>query len=197
MEPAQRVSRFTRAVSCAVLILCSAPILSPTISVGQHLRAARGRHGHRTMPPHKHIHRRHSRVRRGTPSPSTPATTSPQPAPSSEPSPPGAPYVVPCGPPTVPSNIPTGDGWIVGGVHVDGGPAPGEDVCSGGPVVVTDSTGTTVASATTAEGQSYVFILPSGNYSISERTSYGSSAPTAFTIVEGHQTSADVIWNAP
>lgn len=36
---------------------------------------------------------------------------------------------VPCSPPTPPSRVPSGDGWITGGVYGEGGAFPGVDAC--------------------------------------------------------------------
>ncbi len=61
-----------------------------------------------------------------------------------------------------------GDGAIVGGVYVNGGPAPGIHDCSGGTVNVLDPAGSVVASQTVSEKQSYVFELPPGSYELRE-----------------------------
>ena len=51
-------------------------------------------------------------------------------------------------PPPIAQNIPAGDGWIVGGAYIEGGPAPGMYGCVAQPYTVTarDGSGTVVAS---------------------------------------------------
>jgi|GEM_PF-6988548 len=68
-----------------------------------------------------------------------------------------------------------GEGAIIGGVYIDGGPAPGVHACSEGTgtvVEVLNSSGAVLASQTVSEKQSYVFQLPPGSYTLRTQANY-------------------------
>lgn len=96
-----------------------------------------------------------------------------------------------CPEPSPPVNVPPGDGWIVGGVYLSGGPAPGIFACYSGSTTVTviDETGATVATEQLAGQQSYAFVLAPGRYTlefdscISEPAVVSAGAPTKANTV--------------
>lgn len=100
----------------------------------------------------------------GTGSTPTPPIASP-PDPASEPPTREReqPYVVPCSPPVLPALEP-GMGVVTGSFHLVGGPAPGEDVCTGATVTVTTLKGETVGTAQVHSPESYAIAVPAGTY---------------------------------
>lgn len=95
-----------------------------------------------------------------------------------------------CGEPTTPVLSP-GDGAIVGGVYIDGGPAPGVHECQAAATVVNvlDSGGAVVASQTVADDQSYAFQLPPGSYELRSAGSFGCTGQAV--VKAGQVTHAD------
>jgi len=100
----------------------------------------------------------------------------------------------PCRAPVPPGVVPAGDGWITGGVYIEGGPAPGVDECqsSSSTVTVTDAAGAVVASATVPGGASYTFVVAPGSYTLSTGFCRGSA-----TVVAGAATIADTVCAVP
>jgi Ni/Co efflux regulator RcnB len=186
------------AVAVFSFALASSASSSPSRNLEQH-RHPMAKHGGRHRK--RHDRRHHSKHRKsGAAFHGSSGSSSPQSDPQSVPatnSPLPESYTVPCAAPQTPSDMPAGDGWAVASVHIDGGPADSGPVCSGGTVVVSDSTGNPIASATVPQGQSYAFVLPAGSYSISSQSSYGSSPPRSFTIVAGQESTAEVVLDAP
>ncbi len=70
--------------------------------------------------------------------------------------------------PSANTPLPSGDGAIVGGEYVPGGPAGAPEQCSPAAytVVATDNTGAVVATQQVAGGHSYRFVLPVGGYTL-------------------------------
>ncbi len=101
-----------------------------------------------------------------------------------------------CPEPQFPSDVPAGDGWIVGGLYLSGGPAPGIFVCQSAPytITVTDATGATVATQQVLDRQSYTFILPSGSYTL---TSENGCIAEPAVVTAGAQTKANTVCNIP
>jgi hypothetical protein len=95
------------------------------------------------------------------------------------------------------ASLPPGDGYIVGGVYSVGGPAPSSTACSGRANTVTleNSAGITVATQEVAPGESYVFIVPPGSYTlfVGRVGLCGGSA----TVAAGQATKADTICPVP
>ncbi len=102
-----------------------------------------------------------------------------------------------CTEPQPPSDVPAGDGWIVGGLYLSGGPPPGIFACQGAPhtITVTDATGATAATQQVAGRQSYTFILPPGNYTLKSEGACIAAEPVVVTA--GAQTKANTICNIP
>ncbi|MGI8505879.1 MAG: hypothetical protein ACR2MK_03580 [Solirubrobacteraceae bacterium] len=74
-------------------------------------------------------------------------------------------------------NIPVGDGWIVGGAYIRGGPYPGLDECESQTYTATatdTSTGATAVTQTVAGGHSYTLVVPAGSYALGARGMYNS-----------------------
>jgi hypothetical protein len=92
-------------------------------------------------------------------------------------------------PPPIMPNIPAGDGWIVGGAYIEGGPAPGIYECISQPYTVTalDQSGAAVATQQVAGGHSYTLVVPAGRYSLKVSTCGSGSAE----VTAGKQTHAD------
>ena len=95
---------------------------------------------------------------------------------------------VPCSPPTPPSRIPSGDGWITGGVYGEGGPFPGMDACFSQRYTIEalDSGGSVAARETVPGGHSYTLVVPSGSYTLRSDGCRGRA-----TVRAGEQTKAD------
>ncbi len=106
------------------------------------------------------------------------------------------PAPVPCAPPVPPAqNIPPGDGWIVGGLYIEGGPAPGLDECYSASYTVTATgpSGAVAASQQVAGGHSYTLVLPAGTYTLKA----GCSVPAQATVTAGRQTTANTACLVP
>lgn len=101
-------------------------------------------------------------------------------------------YCKPAVPPAV--DIPVGDGWIVGGVYLQGGAFPGIDQCdeSSYTVTVTNAAGEVVASQNVAPLHSYTFVVPAGSYMLMS----GHCGGTA-TVTAARQTTADTDCDLP
>jgi hypothetical protein len=100
-----------------------------------------------------------------------------------------------CAPPTPPAvNIPVGDGWIVGGRYLAGGPFPGIYNCDSQDytVTATDANGVDQATETVAGGQSYTLVVPAGTYSLQSDFCRGTA-----TVTAGQQTQADTVCPVP
>ncbi len=103
-----------------------------------------------------------------------------------------------CLPPQIPS-LPAGEGAIVGGVIIAGGPFPGIEDCSAAPgttVTLEDPQGATVATQTVSGRQSYVFVVPPGSYSLSSRASPPRCSGSA-VVTAGQVTHADAVCPVP
>jgi hypothetical protein len=102
-----------------------------------------------------------------------------------------------CPEPQLPSDIPASDGWIVGGLYLSGGPAPGIFACQSGPytITVTNAMGATVATQQVVGRQSYIFTLPPGSYTL--KSENGCGAPGSAVVIAGAQTKANIICNIP
>jgi hypothetical protein len=86
-------------------------------------------------------------------------------------------------------NIPVGDGWIEGGVYIEGGPFPGIYECEGQPyrIDAETSSGTVVASQQVAAGHSYTLApVPAGSYKLRANGCFGSA-----TVIAGKGTTAN------
>lgn len=95
-------------------------------------------------------------------------------------------------PPAV--NIPSGDGWIVGGVYSQGGPFPGFYECAGSTytVTATNPSGAVVASETVPPLGSYTLVLPAGRYALASDACRGSAS-----VVAGRETKANTYCDDP
>ncbi len=96
-----------------------------------------------------------------------------------------------------PSELPAGDGWILGGLYDSGGPAPGVFDCQRGPYEITalDEAGEPAAMEQVS-GNDYVLVLPPGNYQLAANESSCLSEAAA-TVVAGKGTLANTICNIP
>lgn len=92
-----------------------------------------------------------------------------------------------CAPPGPATNVPAGDGTIVGGVYNAGGPAPGVYVCQGQANVVGLSGASTATQQVPANG-SYSFVVPAGSYTLSAGFCRGTA-----TVTAGRTTHADTV----
>jgi hypothetical protein len=100
-----------------------------------------------------------------------------------------------CAPPAPPAvDIPVGDGWIVGGRYLAGGPFPGIYNCDSQDytVTATDANGVDQATETVAGGQSYTLVVPAGTYSLQSDFCRGTA-----TVTAGQQTQADTVCPVP
>lgn len=106
------------------------------------------------------------------------------------------PQPVYCAPPVAPMvNIPAGDGWIVGGAYIAGGPAPGIYDCESQAYTVTavNQGGAAVASNHVAAGQSYTLVVPAGTYQLKgQPCGFGSA-----TVRAGKETKANAVCPVP
>lgn len=106
------------------------------------------------------------------------------------------PAYVACAPPVPPAvEIPTGDGWIVGGAYGIGGAFPGIDACIGQQytATATNAAGQVAASQTVAGGHSYTLApLPAGSYTLQAGACRGTA-----TVTAGEQTTADADCDYP
>jgi hypothetical protein len=105
------------------------------------------------------------------------------------------PAAVYCARPVPPmTNIPAGDGWILGGVYAQGGPYPGFYACSDKPYTITATAtdGKITATAEIAANHSYTLIVPPGRYSLSSGPCRGQA-----TVVAAKPTSANTYCDYP
>jgi hypothetical protein len=100
-----------------------------------------------------------------------------------------------CAPPTPPASVPPGDGWIVGGLYIEGGPAPGLDECYSASytVTATDQQDMVAGSEDVAGGHSYTLVLPAGSYALRA----GCSVQAQATVTAGQQTMANTACLVP
>lgn len=99
-----------------------------------------------------------------------------------------------CAAPVTPAQVPVGDGWIVGGLYIDGGPYPGIHHCVAGDYTITvlDQAGNTIATQRVQDGQSYTLVLPAGSYALSS-----GFCRAAVTVTAGRQSRADTLCFVP
>ena len=99
-----------------------------------------------------------------------------------------------CAAPAPPEQLPPGDGWVVGGVYIDGGPYPGMHHCAAGDYTITvlDQAGNTVATQRVADGESYTLVLPAGSYALTS-----GFCRAAVTVTAGRETKADTLCHVP
>jgi hypothetical protein len=102
--------------------------------------------------------------------------------------------IVRCDRAVAPADLPAGDGWIQGGVYLQGGPAPGIDQCQSesSTVIATSVSGSVVASRNLAGGDGYALVVPAGTYHLQDGGCIG-----AATVTAGHRTVADTDCNFP
>jgi hypothetical protein len=102
-------------------------------------------------------------------------------------------------PPAV--NIPAGDGWIEGGLYVEGGPFPGIDDCEkiAYTIVATAADGSVAATQPVAAGHSYTLVVPAGAYTLTITDSEGPRAcgDGQATVTPGRLTRADAVCAIP
>jgi hypothetical protein len=96
--------------------------------------------------------------------------------------------IVRCHPAAAPADLPAGDGWIEGGVYLQGGPAPGIDQCQSesSTFTATSVSGSVVASQNLAGGDGYALVVPAGTYQLQDGGCTGKA-----TVSAGHRTVAD------
>ena len=99
-----------------------------------------------------------------------------------------------CAPPAPPEQVPPGDGWIVGGLYIEGGPYPGIHHCVAGDYTITvlDQAGNTVATQQVEDGQSYTLVLPAGTYALTS-----GFCRAAVTVTAGRASRADTLCDVP
>jgi len=104
------------------------------------------------------------------------------------------PAIVRCHPAGSPADLPAGDGWIEGGVYLQGGPAPGIDQCQSGSstVAATSVSGSVVASQNLAGGDGYALVVPAGSYQLRDGECTGEA-----TVIAGRRTVADTDCDFP
>jgi hypothetical protein len=102
--------------------------------------------------------------------------------------------IVRCHPAATPTNLPAGDGWIAGGVYLQGGPAPGIDQCqsTSSTVTATSLSGSVVASQKLAGGDGYALVVPAGTYRVQDGECRGDA-----TVIAGRRTVADTDCDFP
>jgi hypothetical protein len=102
--------------------------------------------------------------------------------------------IVRCRPAPAPAQLPAGDGWIQGGVYLQGGAAPGIDQCQSSASTVTVTSGGTdmVASQALAGGDGYALVLPAGTYTLRDGECTGHA-----TVITGRRTVADTDCDFP
>ena len=102
----------------------------------------------------------------------------------------------PAAPPAV--DIPVGDGWIVGGLYIEGGPYPGLDQCQSSPYTIEARApdGSLTTTQSVAGGHSFTLVVPAGSYTLRATSGCpGTSAPVSVTA--GRQANADTICAVP
>jgi len=99
-----------------------------------------------------------------------------------------------CAAPAPPPQVPAGDGWVVGGLYIEGGPYPGIHRCFAGDYTITvhDQAGNTVATQHVQDGQSYTLVLPAGSYALSSGFCRGVA-----TVTAGRRSTADTLCDVP
>jgi hypothetical protein len=104
-----------------------------------------------------------------------------------------------CSKAPAPTNLPAGEGWITGGLYIAGGPAPGIFACEGGShtVSVSDQSGAVVATQQVTGPASYTFILPAGQYKLSEPGAGYCRSEQSVTVTAGAETKADTVCDVP
>jgi hypothetical protein len=102
--------------------------------------------------------------------------------------------IVRCHPAAAPSRLRAGDGWIEGGVYLQGGPAPGIDQCqsASSTVTATSVSGALVASQSLAGGDGYALVVPAGAYQLKDGQCTGQA-----TVAAGRRTVADTDCDFP
>ena len=102
--------------------------------------------------------------------------------------------IVRCHPAPAPASLPAGDGWIEGGVYIQGGPAPGLDQCSSesSTLTATSVSGYAVANQNLAGGDGYALVLPAGTYKLQDGECTGEA-----TVIAGSRTVADTDCDFP
>jgi hypothetical protein len=102
--------------------------------------------------------------------------------------------IVRCHPAAAPAHLPSGDGWIEGGVYLQGGPAPGIDQCQSrsSTVTATSVSGYMVASQHLAGGDGYALVVPAGAYQLKDGQCTGQA-----TVTAGRRTVADTDCDFP
>jgi hypothetical protein len=102
--------------------------------------------------------------------------------------------IVLCHPAAAPADLPAGDGWIQGGVYLQGGPAPGLDQCQSSPstVTATSVSGSVATSQNLAGGDGYSLVLPAGTYHLQDGECRGEA-----TVIAGRRTAADTNCDFP
>jgi hypothetical protein len=101
-----------------------------------------------------------------------------------------------CKPAAVPTALPAGDGVIVGGTYISGGPAPGVYECRGDPytVTLTNAAGVTVLTQQVGAGIGYALVVPVGSYVLSVS---GGGCTGQATVNAGKVTNADTVCDVP
>ncbi len=96
-----------------------------------------------------------------------------------------------------PASVPSGDGWIVGGLYDSGGPPPGVFDCRPGPYTVAaiDEAGEAAASEHVT-GKAYLFVLPAGSYEL-EVLEGGCFSEEPVTVLAGMATRGNTICDIP
>jgi hypothetical protein len=102
--------------------------------------------------------------------------------------------IVRCHPAPAPADLPAGDGWIKGGVYLQGGPAPGIDQCQSrsSSVTATSVSGSVVASQNLSGGDGYALVVPAGTYQLQDGECSGKA-----TVIAGQRTVADTDCDFP
>jgi hypothetical protein len=102
--------------------------------------------------------------------------------------------IVRCHAAPAPANLPPGDGWIEGGVYLQGGPAPGIDQCQSESSTVTATSvgGDVLASQNLAGGDGYALVVPAGSYQLKDGECNGEA-----TVIAGRRTVADTDCDFP
>jgi hypothetical protein len=101
-----------------------------------------------------------------------------------------------CDPPVPPAvDIPVGDGWIEGGLYLEGGAFPGILECEAQPYTIRaeSSSATIVASEAVAGGHSYTLVVPAGSYAL-RSSGCGSGS---VTVTAGKGTTANAYCPLP
>jgi hypothetical protein len=109
------------------------------------------------------------------------------------------PAAVPCAAPVPPAvNIPVGDGWIEGGLIIQGGAFPGVYECESQPYTVTatnTATGAVAATMNVAGGHSYTLVVAAGSYTLT--TTMGCPGRGTATVSAAMGTTANAFCDVP